>query len=134
MKTLPKDSRPCCGVYAVALVTGNELETMMELFSNTFEKSPQWKGRTYYNQLLEILWKLKKNIVQHIPPKGIRTKQLESFLKPNTKYIFSVNGHTMAYLNGIYYDQYWNEGKHVKLASANRLVKRIIEIKDDNDD
>ena len=122
----PVAQLPCCGIFAAAVVMGQEPQKVFNAYKREYGKSNRWKGSTYRESMLKFLTKKKVRWSEVEHPKRITVKKFgERYAKPSGVYMIWVSGHVMTLCKGELIDQ-WH---HQKLFEAKRnrsIVKKAI--------
>jgi hypothetical protein len=124
-------NRPCCGVSAVATVTGRKLDVVFDYFKDKFNKTENWKGSTIRHEVREVLKDYKVSTIQigqEFKRRDSKVgRQFKGFAKKhlvqNRTYMIWTTRHVQVYHNGMVFDQngvvpmdkYWGKNKYVNL-------------------
>ena len=126
LKKLP-ENMPCCGVFAVATVTGLDFEEVFEDFRVTFGKQKNWRGRTNRTQYVKMLRKYGSKVTQVETKKMNLRRWVAVHTKKDVTYVVTTTGHVQVVRNGIVTDQH---GVHPigECRGAGKMVNNVLEM------
>jgi hypothetical protein len=129
IRTLTQQYRPICGLHAIALATPDkDVPDVWAYFKP--RKGPSWKGRLYWSELLDGLSQFKvkySDISQRVNGKSA-IRAIDE-LECGKQHLVLVTGHYFTFKDGLFYDQYYNEGKPLKGSHlARKKVRRVVTI------
>ena len=117
---------PCCGIFAAAVVMGQEPQKVFNAYKREYGKSNRWLGSTYTNETLKFLTKKKVRWSEVKLNARMTVKKFgEMYAKPSGVYMIWTSTHVMTLYKGELIDQ----GHHQKISEAkgNRsIVKKAI--------
>lgn len=122
------DYLPQCGVIALAFAKRLEISYTFELVKKKFERSDNWKGRMYHDQVSEMLEEFGIPF-DYYDNQKIKLEQL-CMIGADKRMIISSRNHITYYESGLLVDQYHNgpwyerDGKGMK-----RKVRAIWHLK-----
>jgi hypothetical protein len=100
-------SLPCCGVYAVALVTDKPFDVAWNEIAKTQKRPNAWKGRTGHTQRAQAIGWLGKTLKRVQCPRNITLRNfVDQYTRRDGVYIVTLGSHIVAVKNNEVCDKY----------------------------
>lgn len=113
---------PCCGIAALAHLTGVTFDEAFEQYKRVFKKSAQWKGTTKLYGLVDCLKKCGLKITNHNEYNMTLTRWIDQHARPTGHYLVRTGRHFQAVTDQVITDQnnylvepadFWGKQKRV---------------------
>lgn len=122
-------SAPLCGIYAVALATGRDWQSVFDDARLKFGRSERWKGRMFFSEMLELLdhYGLDRRSVPGMAPLTLENAAAQ--MPSDEIHLICVTGHIVLLHGGRIFDQHFPLGERITdYRWRRRRVKRWVQI------
>jgi hypothetical protein len=121
--------KPCCGVYAVALIARVNFAEAWNLIRDQNGKGPRWQGKTRIPQVLTALRSFAVDYRKEHDGRGRSVKNfVENYTRPSGLYLIRTGGHFMVVDRQLVSDQTLRSVRPTTASIARRRVTHIYEI------